>query len=84
MAAAERNSAKRYGVRYGARLRNKISKIEKERRDSNNCPYCHYNSLSRVVMGIWYCKKCKSKFTGRAYAVGKKLVEVETPEVTEG
>ena len=79
--AVERFSSKRYGVRYGRRLRDKVGKLELERR-SDSCPYCHYKKLVRVASGIWLCKKCSSKFTGRAYSVGKKveeLTEIETP-----
>jgi len=79
--AGEKYSSKRYGVRYGRRLRDKVGKIEQERR-ADNCPYCHYKKLDRIASGIWFCNKCESKFTGRAYKVGKK-VEVELLEETE-
>ena len=75
MAVSKRSSAKRYGIRYGASLRDKIGKLEKERRDTNNCPYCHYRAVVRLAAGIWACRKCNSKFTGRAYSVGKKVEE---------
>ena len=71
--ATERHSAKRYGVRYGRKLRDKIGKLEHERHITNKCPYCHYSKLERPSAGIWHCQKCNAKFTGRAYHVGKKL-----------
>ena len=64
-------SVKRFGVRYGTKLKGKIGKIEAERRASTKCPYCSYNGVTRISAGIWYCKKCKNKFTGKAYVVGK-------------
>ncbi|MBI2136905.1 hypothetical protein HYU12_00085 [Candidatus Woesearchaeota archaeon] len=73
MVVSKRSSAKRYGIRYGARLRDKIGRLEKEKRDTNNCPYCHYRSVERLAAGIWLCTKCNSKFTGRAYYTGKKV-----------
>ena len=64
-------SVKRFGVRYGTKLKGKIGKIEAERRASTKCPHCNYNRVTRISAGIWYCKKCKNKFTGKAYTVGK-------------
>ncbi len=74
-------SVKRFGVRYGTKLKGKIGKIEAERRLSTKCPYCHYGKAKRLAAGIWFCQKCKSKFTGRAYSIGGPVVIKE--EVTE-
>ena len=63
-------SVKRFGVRYGTKLKGKIGKIEAERKESTKCPYCSYNKATRVNAGIWYCAKCKNKFTGKAYVIG--------------
>ena len=63
-------SVKRFGVRYGTKLKGKIAKIEAERKLSTKCPYCHYNKAKRMAAGIWYCSKCKNKFTGKAYSIG--------------
>ncbi len=75
--ATKRISVKRYGARYGRTLKEKIGKIELEKRASNLCPYCHYRKLSRPAAGIWLCGKCSSKFTGRAYVVGRKVEKIE-------
>lgn len=80
MPVSERISAKQYGVRYGRRLKEKIGKIEQARKLSDTCPYCHYKKVERVAAGIWFCNKCQSKFTGRAYAIGKKVEEIAEPE----
>ena len=74
-------SVKRFGVRYGTKLKWKIGKIEAERRLSTKCPYCHYGKAKRLMAGIWFCQKCKSKFTGKAYSIGGPVVIKE--EVTE-
>lgn len=86
--AAERFSSKRYGVRYGRTLRKKVGILEQERRSDNICPHCRYKSVERVASGIWLCNKCKGKFTGRAYRIGKKLekeveggIAVETAKI---
>lgn len=63
-------SVKRFGARYGRKLKHKVGKIEAERRKSM-CPYCSSKNIVREAAGIWTCKKCKSKFTGRAYNVRK-------------
>ena len=74
----ERVSAKRYGVRYGRKLREKVGKLDKLRLDSKDCPYCNYKKVKRVAAGIWYCGKCDFKFAGRAYSTGTQ------PEIKEG
>ena len=75
--AVERVSAKQYGVRYGRKLRAKVGKIGQSRAASKKCPYCNYDQAKRLAAGIWHCSKCKSKFTGRAYNIGKKYDELE-------
>jgi large subunit ribosomal protein L37Ae len=73
-------SVKRFGVRYGTKLKGKIAKIEAERHASTKCPYCHYNMAKRLSAGIWECGKCKSKFTGKAYSITAPVSETEKIE----
>ena len=65
-------SAKRFGPRYGRKLRLKVGAIEKEQRRLHKCPYCNYVKVKRVAVGIWGCGKCGSKFAGKAYSPGDK------------
>tara|TARA_Y100000310_G_scaffold307382_1_gene349417 strand:- start:51 stop:257 length:207 start_codon:yes stop_codon:yes gene_type:complete len=62
-------SAGRFGVRYGRRVRKKVSEVEKKQKSFYSCPSCNVRRAKRVSAGIWECKKCGSKFTGRAYEV---------------
>jgi len=71
---------KRYGVRYGKRVKDKADKIHALRRLDNKCPYCRKRSVKRIAVGIWYCKSCKSKFTGGAYSIGKLAIKREIKE----
>ena len=64
-------SAGRFGVRYGKRVRQKVSDIEKHQKKKHECPYCHKLKVKRVSVGIWQCKKCNTKFAGRAYIPGE-------------
>ena len=64
-------SVKRFGARYGRRLREKIGKIEHEQHQLYKCPYCHFAKVKRLSVGIWHCGKCDSRFTNMAYSVGK-------------
>ncbi|MBW2992206.1 50S ribosomal protein L37ae [Candidatus Woesearchaeota archaeon] len=73
-------SVKRFGPRYGRTVKHKLSKIEAELKKKHKCPYCHSLAAKRVAAGIWYCKKCNAKFTGKAYSVSKKIVVKEKPE----
>ena len=84
-------TVKRFGARYGRTVKVKFAKVEAEQKKAHTCPYCSKPKTSRIAYGIWECKKCKSKFTARAYTVGKKtgLVEqartlvAEFPELRE-
>lgn len=64
--------AKRFGVRYGRTVKFKLAKIEKQQRKPQICPYCDKPKAKRIVAGIYECKKCNAKFTGRAYFLKKK------------
>ena len=75
-------SAKRFGARYGRKPKLKFSKIETEQRKLHKCPYCNKISVKRVAMGIWFCRKCDAKFTGKAYSVSKKIL-IKEEEIFE-
>jgi large subunit ribosomal protein L37Ae len=68
MAKKIRGSAGRFGARYSASLRQKLSKIEKKQKTKYTCPKCLKDKLKRVSAGIWHCKKCNIKFAGGAYS----------------
>jgi large subunit ribosomal protein L37Ae len=76
---AEKSSAKRFGARYGRTTKHNFAKVEAEQRKKQKCPYCGKEAVKRMAVGIWYCKACGSKFTGKAYtlASAKKKVEAE-------
>ena len=77
-------SAKRFGARYGAKTKHLFAKIEKEQRKKHRCPYCHAIKVKRVAVGIWQCRKCDAKFTGRAYTIEKPIItEEEAKETAE-
>lgn len=60
-------SAGRFKARYGRRLRQKITDVEKKQRKKQVCPYCKKINVRRLAYGIWLCKTCNTKFTGKAY-----------------
>ncbi|MEK6983744.1 MAG: 50S ribosomal protein L37ae [Nanoarchaeota archaeon] len=70
-------SVKRFGARYGRKLKLKFSKIEVEQRRHHKCPYCGKMAVKRLAVGIWQCKKCSSKFTGQAYSITRKILTIE-------
>ena len=76
-------SVKRFGARYGRKLKIKFSKIETEQRKLHKCPYCNKTAVKRIAVGIWNCKKCHAKFTGKAYSVSKKIITKEAQEIVE-
>ena len=70
-------STKRFGARYGARLKRKLADIESQQRMKYPCPYCTYLKVKRVSMGVWQCNKCDAKFSSKAYSVGKVVIKSE-------
>jgi len=70
-------SAKRFGARYGPRNKIKFDKIEKVQRSYQKCPYCNYMKVKRLSTGIWKCRKCNAKFTGKAYIVKERMQVAE-------
>ncbi|MFH1636951.1 MAG: 50S ribosomal protein L37ae [Candidatus Woesearchaeota archaeon] len=62
-------SVARFGARYGRKPKAKILAVEKVQRKAQKCPYCSKPTAKRLAPGIWQCKKCNAKFTGKAYKV---------------
>jgi large subunit ribosomal protein L37Ae len=70
MATKKVKSTGRFGARYGTKLRKRVREIESKQKAKQTCPYCSKNgSVKRLSFGVWLCKKCGAKFTGRAYTV---------------
>lgn len=61
-------SVKRFGSRYGRRIREQTGAIEQDKRKKHECPYCRAQRVKRVSNGVFECRKCKKVFTGKAYA----------------
>jgi large subunit ribosomal protein L37Ae len=75
--AARYGSIKRFGARYGRKVKYKLGKIE-EGKKSRKCPYCHKSNVKRIAVGIWQCAKCNSKFSGGAYSTGERIMRAES------
>ena len=63
-------SAGRFGARYGKKVRKIVAEIEKLQRKRHICPKCKMEYAKRVSTGIYYCKKCGTKFASKAYWPG--------------
>ncbi len=73
--------AGRYGARYGASLRRKITQIEVKQRGKHRCPICRtLTRFERIAVGIWRCKKCGHVFAGGAWVPQTSLGKTFTPE----
>ena len=64
-------AAGRLGVRYGRRVRTKITEIESVQRKKQDCIFCN-GKAKRLSKGIWHCNKCGKKFAGHTYFLPKK------------
>ncbi|MBW2988569.1 hypothetical protein DRJ48_02350 [Candidatus Woesearchaeota archaeon] len=76
-------AVRRFGPRYGLRVKKRLSKIEAMKKAEKECPFCGYKAVKWLAVGIWYCKKCKRKFTGKAYTIVKKPKVIEKPSEEE-
>lgn len=68
-------SAGRFGARYGKKVRQLVSDIEKTQKQRHLCPRCDMPYVERVAAGIWLCGKCGTKFAGGAWTTVTKKVE---------
>jgi large subunit ribosomal protein L37Ae len=59
--------AAKFGSRYGTRTKKIFIAIKEAQKLKRECPFCERNTLKRKAAGIWFCKKCKTKFAGGAY-----------------
>ena len=75
------SSTGRFGARYGKRIRQKVIDIEKKQRVKQKCPYCNKIKVKRLSFGIFKCRSCDSKFTGKAYFVKWEPINVSIAEV---
>lgn len=62
---------KRFGVRYGRTVKFRLAKIEKAQKKLQPCPYCEQQKAKKLFTGVYLCKKCGAKFTGRAFFLTK-------------
>ena len=65
--ATKQGSAARFGARYGKRVKRKVADVEKKQKVKKRCITCLKLGIKRLAAGIYYCPKCKNKFTGKAY-----------------
>ena len=88
-------SIRRFGSRHGRKTKFKVGHIESLTKGSTKCPYCRKNGVKKLAIGIFYCIKCKTKFTGRAYTPirtkrvdqlqeqEEEIIEIEEPQTKE-
>ncbi|MFQ5891782.1 MAG: 50S ribosomal protein L37ae [Candidatus Methanofastidiosia archaeon] len=60
-------STRRYGARYGRKLRKRVEAIESKMRRKHRCPQCGRLTVRRISTSIWRCSKCGETFAGGAY-----------------
>lgn len=60
-------SVKRFGVRYGKTVKDRLARIEQEQKKLQLCPYCEQLKAKRKFAGVYECSRCNAKFTGRAF-----------------
>ena len=62
-------STKRFGARYGTKIRKQVAKVEARQNAKTLCPICKLSKIKRIASGIYICNKCNNKMTGKAYTL---------------
>lgn len=75
-------STGRFGSRYGVGIKKRVLKVEEKQANLKPCSFCGFKRIKRLAAGLFFCKKCSTKFTGGAYTTetligktAKKIVE---------
>ncbi len=68
-------SVKRFGARYGRKIRLRLGKIEEQQKKLYKCPYCKAQKVKREAAGIWKCKRCGAVYTAKAYSGELKVFQ---------
>ena len=69
--AKKTKTLKGVGSRYGRTVRQRMESIRRLQKAKYKCPYCSAQKVAQESIGIWECKKCGAKFTGKAYTISK-------------
>lgn len=54
-------------VGYGKKIREKVEETSKTKKARYMCPSCSRRAIARKSLGLWECRKCKTKFASNAY-----------------
>ena len=71
------------GARYGRKAKLKAATVMEGYVGLKECPYCKKTKVKRLSCGIWFCKKCNTKFVGGAYSFSRKIKSVKGGAVNE-
>ena len=74
----------RLGVRYGKRVRERLSEVEAGLRRKHYCQNCGFTMVRRVSVGVWKCRKCGFTFTGAAYSPSSELGDAAKRSIRRG
>lgn len=72
---ASKESLKGLGAKFGATLRRRYTAVYRTLKMKRQCPKCGSIRFKRLVIGIWYCRKCNYKVAGGAYDITSKRIE---------
>lgn len=69
-------------IRYGARIRKRVSAVKRDKQAKYKCELCGKTAVKRISTSIWRCRHCNATFAGGAYtmttpvgATAKRLIE---------
>jgi len=56
-------------IRYGASIRKRYKKIQKEKSSKYECEMCGRIAVKRISTGIWRCRHCSTTYAGGTYSL---------------
>ncbi|NAL76955.1 50S ribosomal protein L37 [Nitrososphaera sp. AFS] len=71
------------GIKFGATVRKRYSKAYKTLKQKRRCPSCSSNKFTRIVSGIWFCRKCNYKVAGGAYDIDLEKLQSQSKNIVE-
>lgn len=72
------------GPRYGIRIRRRVLEIDRARGPDAACPRCSTVTVERVASGVFYCRRCETKYASGAYMFSPPPPITRTERGTSG
>ncbi|HEY5632116.1 MAG TPA: 50S ribosomal protein L37 [Nitrososphaeraceae archaeon] len=70
-------------MKFGATVRKRYSKAYRTLKQKRRCPSCSSSRFTRIVSGVWFCRKCNYKVAGGAYDIDLDKLQSQSKNIVE-